>query len=549
MTVIRNINSELFPVISVTNHMSLGKVIAQKIIQWAKQNPKGVMSLPTGSTPKTTVFHLKKLKKKMGKYFPPFQHIKFVQMDEVMPLNTTDPRAFRNVILSNYIHTLGINPQNTLIIQNNTNPTQYREVIKSWGGIGFYLGGIGKDGHFAYNFPEHTNAKDSVRIINKLSFRACSQLARSFGGMSNVKYMKVFTIGPEELKSTPEIIIFASGKSKAKIINETLKSKPNNPKYPISYLKNVVFYADKDALSLTEYDRYINRNTDMTRYIADEILLGNQYSTTGIGNVDGKNENYDKISKHINKATANGNKLYEELKGKTVMHISPHHDDVALGLFPLIQKTNANHHIIYTTPGYRSVYQDITKINKIKLREQEAETFWKSNNCKLHHLRGLFYDEMSYIGEDIKKLRKLIKEINPDVITVLLDPVNISATHFNTLKLLTSTLFMNKKRNNIKYLAYRNIWSEFHPFDCDYIYYYSKETTEGFVDRFKSSFKSQVNAEFPKYAYNKTFADLSLEIQTGNSAKLKKLTNGKTGDGAIFLKTMTFMELFKYSCC
>jgi len=539
MTVIRNINSELFSVISVANHMSLGKVIAQKIIQWAKQNPKGVMSLPTGSTPKTTVLHLKKLKKKMGKYFPSFQHIKFVQMDEVIPLGTTDPRAFRNIILRDYIHTLGITPQNTLIIQNNTDPAQYKKVIKSWGGIGFYLGGIGKDGHFAYNFPEHTDSNDSVRIINKLSFRACSQLAGSFGGMSNVKYMKVFTIGPEELKQTPEIIIFASGKSKSKIINETLKSKPNNPKYPISYLTDVVFYADKDALSLTEYDRYINRNTDINRYIADEMLLGKQYGD--------QEDNYSAgISKHIDKSIAKGNKLYEELKGKTVLHISPHHDDIALGLFPLVQKTEAKHHIIYATPGYRSVYQDCTRTKKIQLREQEAETFWEGSNCEIHHLRGLFYDDMSYIGEDIKKLRKLIKKINPDIITVLLDPVSVSTTHFNTLKLLTSTLFMDNKRDNIKYLAYKNVWSEFHPFDCDYIFCYSKEITEGFVNRFKESFKSQANAEFPKYGYDKTFATIALEIQTNNSEKLKKLTNGKTGDGALFLKTMSFMELFNY---
>lgn len=537
MTVIRNINSELFPVISVNNHDSLGKVVAQKIIQWAKQNPKGVMSLPTGNTPSTTVFHLRKFKIEMGKHFPSFQHIKFVQMDEVIPLNVTDPRAFRNVIFRDYICTLGIDHKNTLIIQNNTDPIQYKRVLNEWGGIGFYLGGIGKDGHFAYNFPEHTTANDSVRIIDKLSFRARTQLAGEFDGMSTVKYMKVFTIGPEELKTTPEIIIFASGKSKAKIINETLKSAPNNLEYPISYLTNVTVYADEDALSLTGCNRYINRNDDINKYIADEILLENKQSSDNIMN----------ISKIISASIAKGNGLCKKLKGKTILHISPHHDDVALGLFPFVQNIDANHHIIYATSGYRSVYQNKTKIAKMLVREQEAEIFWKDSKCQLHHLRGLFYDNMRHIGNDIKKLRKLIEKINPDVITVVLDPANASMTHFNTLKLLTSTMFTNKHRDTIKYLAYKNVWSTFHPIECDYIFCYSKESTKDFVNQFESSFKSQVVAEFPKYGPDKTFAAIAVDIQANNSVILKKLTNTYVNDRSIFIKTMPFMKLFKYS--
>jgi glucosamine-6-phosphate deaminase len=199
---------EKVPVIEVQNVYTLGKIVVLSFLEWVEANPNGVIALPTGKTPEYFIKTLDRYKKGWdnpdiraevvsygytGAHFPDTSQLKFVMLDEFFPILPTHRNSFCNYIKSFYISTLNIPNENILtfdLIANNvisvdemkaytghvdlsllerdpldSNETikkdilmrvkqfcdDYEKRVREWGGIGFFLGGIGPDGHIAFN--------------------------------------------------------------------------------------------------------------------------------------------------------------------------------------------------------------------------------------------------------------------------------------------------------------------------------------------------------------------------------------------------------------
>ncbi|MEJ2306597.1 MAG: hypothetical protein P8Y30_03465 [candidate division WOR-3 bacterium] len=103
--------TEKIPCIVVDNFPMLGKITALRFIEWVKENPGGVISLPTGKTPEFFIkwakyfldnWKKKKVKEEFETYEietknpPEIKSLRFIQMDEFYPM---DPNEFGRSIL------------------------------------------------------------------------------------------------------------------------------------------------------------------------------------------------------------------------------------------------------------------------------------------------------------------------------------------------------------------------------------------------------------------------------------------------------------------
>ena len=122
------------------------------------------------------------------------------------------------------------------------------------GGIGFFLGGIGPDGHIAFNV-RGSDHNSTTRIL-ETNFETQAASAVDLGGIEISRNRLAITIGLSTITSNPEVtaIIFAAGEAKAEIIKDSLENKPDI-NYPATVLQRVSgsrFYLTKGAAVLLD---------------------------------------------------------------------------------------------------------------------------------------------------------------------------------------------------------------------------------------------------------------------------------------------------------
>ena len=79
-------------------------------------------------------------------------------MDEYVGLPKEHPESYYSFMWNNFFGHIDIKPENTNILNGNAPDldaecARYEEKIKSYGGIDLFMGGIGPDGHIAFNEP------------------------------------------------------------------------------------------------------------------------------------------------------------------------------------------------------------------------------------------------------------------------------------------------------------------------------------------------------------------------------------------------------------
>jgi glucosamine-6-phosphate deaminase len=407
---INNYTSRI-PYILVDNFPSLGKLVAYRFLEWVLEHPDGVISLPTGKTPeyfiKWTKFLLEKwnepriieIRKRNGlisKKKPDLSHLQFVQIDEFYPISPLQHNSFYYYVSQFYVRDFGLDPDKALLINCDEIPlamgksyreifpdsridislryreaiselekiqqesiflidnwcSQYEKKIRDRGGIGFFLGGIGPDGHIAFN----TRGSDhhSTTRLTSTNFETQAVAASDLGGIEISKNRLVITIGLETITYNPETvaIIFAAGESKAKVIKQALENEPSNlyPASVLTKLKNSRFYLTKGAaFRLNDsMDKYYKSGEwthqksehailDLCREInkyGNKLTLDDLKSSPVCMHIPDLSENtvqtvMDSIQVKINKG------LQQE-HDQVYLHTGPHHDDIMLGILPHI---------------------------------------------------------------------------------------------------------------------------------------------------------------------------------------------------------------------
>nr|XP_044986249.1 glucosamine-6-phosphate isomerase 2 isoform X3 [Jaculus jaculus]XP_044986250.1 glucosamine-6-phosphate isomerase 2 isoform X3 [Jaculus jaculus] len=132
------------------------KYICNRIIQFRPgQDRYFTLGLPTGSTPlgcykKLIEYH------KSGNLS--FKYVKTFNMDEYVGLPRNHPESYHSYMWNNFFKHIDIDPHNAHILDGNATDLQaecdaFEKKIKEAGGIDLFVGGIGPDGHIAFNEP------------------------------------------------------------------------------------------------------------------------------------------------------------------------------------------------------------------------------------------------------------------------------------------------------------------------------------------------------------------------------------------------------------
>ena len=179
-----------------------------------------VLGLPTGSTPLGTYQELIRLHKE-GKVS--FKNFITFNMDEYVGLPEDHPQSYHTFMWENFFSHIDINPSNVNILNGNAPDlakecSDYEKKIAGAGGIDLFLGGVGEDGHIAFNEPfSSMNSRTRIKTLTEDTILVNS---RFFGGDCSLVPKLALTVGVATILSAGEVIILAFGPKKARAVQQ-----------------------------------------------------------------------------------------------------------------------------------------------------------------------------------------------------------------------------------------------------------------------------------------------------------------------------------------
>jgi len=174
-----------------------------------------VLGLPTGSTPKQMYENLIEYYKQ-GKVS--FEHVITFNMDEYAGIPEDHPESYHSFMWDNFFDYINIKPENVNILDGNTeNPREecdmYEAKMKAVGGVDLFIGGIGADGHIAFNEPGSSLvSRTRIKTLTKETIIAN---ARFFNNDINQVPKISLTVGVGTILDAKEVLILVNGHSKA----------------------------------------------------------------------------------------------------------------------------------------------------------------------------------------------------------------------------------------------------------------------------------------------------------------------------------------------
>jgi len=434
----RQYEDEHISVIEVDSYPELGRIMALRFIEWVQQNPEGVVSLPTGKTPEYFIRWMHHLLENwdvpekqtlltqygLSTERPDFSRLTFVQIDEFFPMPSDHPNSFIAYIKRHYLKPFGFDIERALlmdfdrltwpeglsvkdifpdqfidlslrtrtprneaeiiqreaIFQLDAFAQEYEQKIRQLGGIGFFLGGIGPDGHIAFN----VRGSDfySTTRLTYTNFETQAVSATDLGGIEISAKKAVMTIGLGTITYNPEAValIMAAGEAKATIMAKAITGPASiiNPASVLQQVKNARIYLTKGA-AVKLPQRTLQKFRSRSTYSEDDVVratmdLSLKYQTP-IADLTAKQVSGDAYCLAVleirgwtppmlkdaarDLILSRLNKGAETLTDKCFLHTGPHHDDILLGYLPSIihqvRSITNRHNFAIMTSGFTSI--------------------------------------------------------------------------------------------------------------------------------------------------------------------------------------------------
>eukprot|EP00915_Cephaloidophora_sp_WS-2016_P003147 GHVH01004238.1.p1 GENE.GHVH01004238.1~~GHVH01004238.1.p1 ORF type:complete len:283 (+),score=41.41 GHVH01004238.1:145-993(+) len=187
-----------------------------------------VLGLPTGGTPVKTYEEIILLYN-AGKVS--FKNVITFNMDEYVGLPRDHPESYWSFMHKNLFDHIDILPENINILNGNSGDhlaecERYEKKILEVGGIDFFLGGIGHDGHIAFNEPfSSLHSRTRLKFLTQETIAAN---ARFFNNELSMVPKSSLTIGVGTLMDAKEICILATGASKAIAVQQAVEGQVNH---------------------------------------------------------------------------------------------------------------------------------------------------------------------------------------------------------------------------------------------------------------------------------------------------------------------------------
>lgn len=424
----------------VVDHFpTLGKVTALRFLEWAQQNPDWTVALPTGKTPEHFIkwtghllqnWETPQVRSLLENHQidpgqkPDLSRLRFVQIDEFYPIDSTQANSFFQYVHKYYLHGFGFDPAKALLIDPNSIGLKegetlasvwgedsvdlslrtriartareerqqrliadvdqfcyaYEAKIRSMGGIGFFLGGIGPDGHIGFNVRGSDHY--STTRLCETNYETQAAAASDLGGIEVAAKRLVITIGLGTITYNKDAtaIIMAAGEAKAPIVKAAIEAEAHNrvPASALQVLPNACFYVTRGAaIHLTErrhheFNTHTHLPQDLVRRTVMEASLATGKKLMDLQPADfnclrSGSSFLEKLEVPLNDAlqsTAtylgdNLNKALDKPRNEIFLHTAPHHDDIMLGYLPYLvdfARDGANSHVFnYLTSGFNAV--------------------------------------------------------------------------------------------------------------------------------------------------------------------------------------------------
>lgn len=182
-----------------------------------------VLGLPTGSTPLETYRELIRLHRQ-GRIS--FSNVVTFNMDEYVGLPADHPQSYHRFMWDNLFSHIDIPERNVNILNGMAEDlvgecASYEAKITAMGGIDLFLGGIGADGHIAFNEPGSSiGSRTRIKTLTMDTIRANSR----FFDNDLAKVPKTaLTVGVGTILDARNVMILATGQNKALALRDAIE--------------------------------------------------------------------------------------------------------------------------------------------------------------------------------------------------------------------------------------------------------------------------------------------------------------------------------------
>jgi glucosamine-6-phosphate deaminase len=187
-----------------------------------------VLGLPTGSSPIGMYKELIKLNKKG---IISFKHVTTFNMDEYVGLPEKHPESYHSFMWNNFFSHIDIDKKHVNILNGNAKNLEkecedYEKKIKNAGGINLFVGGIGPDGHIAFNEPG--SSIGSLTRVKTLTMDTIIANSRFFDNDIKKVPRTALTVGVKTVLDAEEVLIIISGLSKARALAKVVEEGVNH---------------------------------------------------------------------------------------------------------------------------------------------------------------------------------------------------------------------------------------------------------------------------------------------------------------------------------
>ncbi len=445
--------AEKIPTIVVPHFPMLGKLTALRFLEWVQHNPGGVVSLPTGKTPEHFIKWVTRFLKGWNRkeiraeleaagidpaVKPDMKSLHFVQIDEFYPIDSAQANSFSYYVKKYYLKGFGLDPRKAMLIdpckigmncgcqlseiwpdkrvdltlryrhpKNKLEERQkelleridqwcmeYEQKIRELGGIGFFLGGIGPDGHIGFNISG-SDHYSSARLC-PTNYETQAAAAGDLGGIEIAKKCHVITIGLKTITHNPNCtaIVMAAGEAKARVVANAIQS-PQDVNFPataLHSLPNARFYLTGGAAKLLGERQYkdFKKQKKFTDAQIEQTLVDLSVETNKpISKLTKKDYHNNRFSQQLlQKCGQSPSRLNRQvlediqrcidrgirpLENTCFLHTEPHHDDIMLGYFGHIvrqfRRPSNRHYFLALTSGFTSVTNQFMERQVVKLRQ------------------------------------------------------------------------------------------------------------------------------------------------------------------------------------
>lgn len=385
--------------------------IKEKIREQQDEKKQYVLGLPTGSTP---IGVYKNLVTYYNEQNLSFENVTTFNMDEYVNLPATHPESYNYFMHDNLFNHVDISKANINLLDGMADNLheeceRYEERIKESGGIDLFLGGIGADGHIAFNEPG--SSLTSRTRIKTLCGETISDNSRFFDNINEVP-TTALTVGVGTVMDAKEIVIMISGAKKALALYKCIEEGVNHM-WTVSALQmhpRVTIVCDEPAtaelkVKTVKYFKELQHTTDM---------MGNPI--------------YNCLDKKIS------------TRDKIII-FSPHPDDDVIGIGGLMQllPNKKNVKIVYMTSGKGGLPKGMNE----NVRQLEAELAVKQlgyNKTNIIFENLPFYKEKKPISfDDEKVIKDILIQYSPDHIFICGDS-DPNGTHKKCFDILQKTI-------------------------------------------------------------------------------------------------------------